>query len=239
VPISAGWGLPHGSTLTPKSRVRQVRLHASHAPGPPANSKRTPGPAGARLLVWRITTFYFARGQHQTPGGARGISSRQPPAHPPDNQHREARMSPGRLGSSQPAVNNADVNARATRRHKGVMISADQRIRGGWHSHGGAEARRKQREEPTTRHKGNWRVPWSCLCVETPVVADGRRVFCTAPGINPVRVHKYIPGRQANAVWGRCPTACAMYVIEVYWGLVDKISPAFEFEKLGWHAGSR
>jgi hypothetical protein len=27
-------------------------------------------------------------------------------------------------------------------------------------SHGGAEARRKQREESTTRHKGNWRVSW-------------------------------------------------------------------------------
>jgi hypothetical protein len=41
----------------------------------------------------------------------------------------------------------------------------------GRRSHGGAEARRKQREEPTTGHKGNWRVPCSCLCVETPVVA--------------------------------------------------------------------
>jgi hypothetical protein len=30
--------------------------------------------------------------------------------------------------------------------------SADQRISGGWCSHGGAEARRKHREEPTTRH---------------------------------------------------------------------------------------
>jgi hypothetical protein len=33
-------------------------------------------------------------------------------------------------------------------------------------SHGGAEARRKQREETTTRHKGNLRVPCSCLCVK-------------------------------------------------------------------------
>jgi hypothetical protein len=39
----------------------------------------------------------------------------------------------------------------------------DFEISGG-RSHGGAEARRKQREETTTRHKGNWRVPCSCLC---------------------------------------------------------------------------
>jgi hypothetical protein len=37
--------------------------------------------------------------------------------------------------------------------------SLDQWISGGRRSHGGAEARRKQREESTTRHKGNWRVP--------------------------------------------------------------------------------
>jgi hypothetical protein len=47
----------------------------------------------------------------------------------------------------------------------------DQWISGGRRSHGGAEARRKQREEPTTGHKGNWRVLCSCLCVETAVVA--------------------------------------------------------------------
>ena len=40
-----------------------------------------------------------------------------------------------------------------------------------------------------------------------------------------------IPGRQVNAVWGRYPTACTLYVTKklgVCWGLVDKISPAFE-----------
>jgi hypothetical protein len=46
-----------------------------------------------------------------------------------------------------------------------------------------------------------------------------------------------IPGRQVNAVWGRCPTACAIYVKkEEAWsvlGLFDKISPAFELRNLG------
>jgi hypothetical protein len=60
----------------------------------------------------------------------------------------------------------------------------------GRRSHGGAEARRKQREEATTGHKGNWRVPCSCLCVETPAVAHSPQVFYTAPVIYPVRVHK-------------------------------------------------
>jgi hypothetical protein len=43
--------------------------------------------------------------------------------------------------------------------------AVDQWVSGGRRSHGGAEARRKQREETTTRHKGNWRVPCFCLCV--------------------------------------------------------------------------
>jgi hypothetical protein len=46
-----------------------------------------------------------------------------------------------------------------------------------------------------------------------------------------------IPGRQVNAVWGRCPTACTMYVKKKLgvccWGLVDKISPAFELRNPG------
>jgi hypothetical protein len=46
--------------------------------------------------------------------------------------------------------------------------SVDQWISGGRRSHGRAVARRKQRDESTTRHKGNWRVPCSCLCAETP-----------------------------------------------------------------------
>jgi hypothetical protein len=69
-----------------------------------------------------------------------------------------------------------------------ISGSADQRISGGWCSHGGAEARRKQRKEPTTRHRGNWRVPCSCLCVKQPWLPTG---VCTAPVIHPVRVHKF------------------------------------------------
>jgi hypothetical protein len=44
-----------------------------------------------------------------------------------------------------------------------------------------------------------------------------------------------VPGRQANAVWGGHPTACTIYVknLGVYWGLVDKISPAFELRNSG------
>jgi hypothetical protein len=73
----------------------------------------------------------------------------------------------------------------------------------------------------------------SCLCVETPVVAQHRCFALPRPVIrHPVRVHKYVPGRQVNAVWGQCPAVRAMYVtkIGVYWGLVDKISPASGFE---------
>jgi hypothetical protein len=40
-------------------------------------------------------------------------------------------------------------------------------------THGGAEARRKQREEPTTGQKGNWRVPCFCLCVKHPWFPTG------------------------------------------------------------------
>jgi hypothetical protein len=112
----------------------------------------------------------------------------------------------------------------------------DQRISGGRRSHGGAEARRKQREESTTGHKGNyWRVPCSCLCVETPVVAH--RCF-TPPRSSILCGCINFPGRQVNAVWGRCPTACAMYIKKSLeciggWGLVDKISPAFELRNSG------
>jgi hypothetical protein len=70
--------------------------------------------------------------------------------------------------------------------------SVDQWISGGRCSHGGAEARRKQREEPTTRHKGNWRGVLSCfcLCVKHPWLPTGVLHFYTAPVIHPVRVHK-------------------------------------------------
>jgi hypothetical protein len=48
---------------------------------------------------------------------------------------------------------------------EGTGGSADQRISGGWRSHGGAEARREQREESTTRPGGQL----ACL-VFLPVV---------------------------------------------------------------------
>jgi hypothetical protein len=75
--------------------------------------------------------------------------------------------------------------------------SVDQWISGGRRSHGGAEARRKQRGEPTTRHKGNWRASCSCLCVETPVVAH--RCF-TLPRSSILCGCINVPGRQANAL---------------------------------------
>jgi hypothetical protein len=89
-----------------------------------------------------------------------------------------------------------------------ISGSVDQWISGGRCSHGGAEARRKQREESTTGHKGNWRVSCSCLCVETPVVAH--RCFAL-PWSSILCGCINIPGRQVNAVWSRCPTACTMY----------------------------
>jgi hypothetical protein len=41
----------------------------------------------------------------------------------------------------------------------GPTGSADQRIRGGWRTHGGAEVRREQREEPTTGPGGQLACP--------------------------------------------------------------------------------
>jgi hypothetical protein len=87
----------------------------------------------------------------------------------------------------------------------------DQWISGGRCSHGGAETRRKQREETATRHKGNWRVPCSCLCVKHPWPVVAHRCF-TLPRSSILCGCINIPDRQVNAVWGRYPTACAMYV---------------------------
>jgi hypothetical protein len=61
----------------------------------------------------------------------------------------------------------------ARRRWQKYMICRICRICSGRRSHGGAEARRNQREESTTRHKGNWRVPCSCLCVKHPWLPTG------------------------------------------------------------------
>jgi hypothetical protein len=52
---------------------------------------------------------------------------------------------------------------------------------GGELPHGGAETRRKQCEETTTRHKGNWRVPCFCLCVKHPWLPTGVLSFALAP----------------------------------------------------------
>jgi hypothetical protein len=117
----------------------------------------------------------------------------------------------------------------------------------GRRSHGGAETIRKQREEATARHKGNWRVPCFCLCVKDPWLPTAhRQVFCTAPVIHPVRVHKYIPGRQVNTAMGSIPyrmcDVCKKKSLEykVHWGLVDKIPPGrLRVEELGYScAGS-
>jgi hypothetical protein len=65
------------------------------------------------------------------------------------------------------------------------------------------------------------------------VRACTRRLTCPLlPNVN-------VPGKQFNAVWGRYPTACAIYVLffkklGVYWGLFDEISPAIvRVEELG------
>jgi hypothetical protein len=66
--------------------------------------------------------------------------------------------------------------------------SVDQWTSGGRCSHGGAETRRKQREETTTRHKGSCGVSRAFACVLN--TRGLPQVFYTAPVIHPVRVHK-------------------------------------------------
>jgi hypothetical protein len=81
-------------------------------------------------------------------------------------------------GADRPRLKSAIVYGRMSGTASGCgwrICRSTCRTCSGRRSHGGTEASRKQREEPTTRHKGNWRVPCSCLCVETPVVA--RRCF--------------------------------------------------------------
>jgi hypothetical protein len=51
----------------------------------------------------------------------------------------------------------------------GATGSADQRISGGWCSHGGAEARREQREESTTVLASRGAAAWA---VVDPVPLD-------------------------------------------------------------------
>jgi hypothetical protein len=76
-------------------------------------------------------------------------------------------------------------------------------------------------------------------CVGTPVVSH--RCF-TLPRSSILCGCIHFPCRQVNAVWGRYPTACTMYITKkhgVCWGLVDKISPAFELRNSGVPCRSR
>ena len=67
--------------------------------------------------------------------------------------------------------------------------SADQRISGGWRSHGGAEARREQSEETATRPGGQLARPVLLpVVLEPPWLPTG--ISTRAPVIHPVRVHK-------------------------------------------------
>jgi hypothetical protein len=68
------------------------------------------------------------------------------------------------------------------------------------------DASNARRQRPATRATG---VSRDFACVLN--IRGCTQVFYAAPVIHPVRVHKYIPGRQVNAVWGRYPTACAVY----------------------------
>jgi hypothetical protein len=120
-----------------------------------------------------------------------------------------------------------------------VSGSADQR----WmalprRSRGQTRATRGARSQrPAT--EGNWRVSCSCLCDETPVVAH--RCF-TLPRSSIMCGCINVPGKQVNAVWGRYPTACAIYVVFLTWSLLelfDKLSPAFELRNSGVSAVAR
>jgi hypothetical protein len=51
---------------------------------------------------------------------------------------------------------------------------------------------------------GNWRVPCSCLCVETPAARSCPQVCYTAPAIRPVRVHKF-PWQTSQCGMGSIP----------------------------------
>jgi hypothetical protein len=70
-----------------------------------------------------------------------------------------------------------------------LLGSADQRISGGWSSHGGAEARLEQREETATGPGGQLARPVLLPAVlEPPWLPTG--ISTRAPVIHPVRVHK-------------------------------------------------
>jgi hypothetical protein len=117
----------------------------------------------------------------------------------------EGRQSWRQPNGNQSATSNCNTHDPVTRR------SADQWINGGRCSHGGAEARRKQREESATGHKGNWRVSCFCLCVKHPWLPTGV-LHCPGPGHPPILCGCInIPGRQVNAVWGMGSMPYRMY----------------------------
>jgi hypothetical protein len=77
-----------------------------------------------------------------------------------------------------PRTNTAGTRRRAIGRKRNYIRSTSEaRFRdfeiSGRRSHGGAEDRRKQREESATRHKGNWRVSCFFLCVKHPWLPTG------------------------------------------------------------------
>jgi hypothetical protein len=77
--------------------------------------------------------------------------------------------------------------------------SADQRISGGWCSHGGAEARREQREETATGPGGQLARPVLLpVMLEPPRLPTG--ISIRVPVIHRVRVHKYNPRPGPNGI---------------------------------------
>jgi hypothetical protein len=100
------------------------------------------------------------------------------------------------------------------------------------------DASNARSQRPATRHKGNWQlacpVLCSCLCVETPVVA--LRCF-TLPRSSILCGCIKFPGKKGNAVWGRYPTACTVYVkkkLGVHWlGARGQNLSRLRVEKLG------
>jgi hypothetical protein len=74
------------------------------------------------------------------------------------------------------------------------------------------DASNARSQRPATRATG---VSRALACVlKHPWLPTGGRFTLPRSYILPVRVHRCpdVPGRQVNAVWGRCPTACAIYV---------------------------
>jgi hypothetical protein len=103
------------------------------------------------------------------------------------------------------------------------------------------DASNARSEESTTGHKGNWRASCSCLCVEHPWPVVSHRRF-TLPRSSILCGCINIPGRQVNAVWGRYPAVCAMYVEKkagsLLGGALRQNLSRLRVEKLGC-AGSR